>query len=254
MSDNNETGPGLEPIYTPESATTPVTEPVRVELYHPPPGVKVGNYAQHPAYRPVGERVKELRLRLTPGPISDMIVKCHMAAWNAGWWHDIRTGKPLDRNAGEMLMLQVSELCEAAEGLDYNLADDKLPHRKMVEVEIADFLIRQYDYCGGLGIDLQAAVDRSERFEGHNEAIHRNAHTPALFQIVRHLSDAMEGHRKKIEQAHTASLARAWRMANYYARMMGFDLVGAINEKMAYNRTRADHQPAARLAEGGKQY
>lgn len=45
-------------------------------------------------------------------------------------------------------MLTVSELSEAMEGHRKGLMDDKLPHRKMFEVELADALIRIFDIAG----------------------------------------------------------------------------------------------------------
>jgi NTP pyrophosphatase (non-canonical NTP hydrolase) len=100
------------------------------------------------------------------------------------WWVDLETGQPKQRNVGEMLMLIVSEIAEAMEGHRKDLMDDKLPHRKMIEVEIADAIIRQLDLCAGLGLDIG----------------------------------------------------------------------GAVEEKMAYNRVRADHKVEARRAVGGKRY
>ena len=54
-------------------------------------------------------------------------------------------------------MLVVSELAEAMEGHRKSLMDDKLPHRPMIEVELADALIRILDISGGLGFDLGGA-------------------------------------------------------------------------------------------------
>lgn len=76
---------------------------------------------------------------------------------NLKWWHDLETGEPKDRNIPEMLMLIVSEIAEAMEGHRKNLLDDKLPHRSMLEVELADALIRLLDLAGGLGLDLGGA-------------------------------------------------------------------------------------------------
>ena len=44
------------------------------------------------------------------------------------------------------------------EGDRKDLMDDKLPHRKMLEVELADALIRIHDLAGFLGLDLAGAV------------------------------------------------------------------------------------------------
>lgn len=70
------------------------------------------------------------------------------------WWTDIDTGELLKRNVGELLMLTVSELSEAMEGHRKGLMDDHLPHRKMIEVELADAMIRILDLAGGLNLDL----------------------------------------------------------------------------------------------------
>lgn len=83
---------------------------------------------------------------------------CHGAAVAGGWWHDIETGAQLDRNVGELLMLIVSEVAEAMEGHRKNLMDDKLPHRKMLEVELADAVIRIFDLAGSQNFDLGDAI------------------------------------------------------------------------------------------------
>jgi NTP pyrophosphatase (non-canonical NTP hydrolase) len=76
---------------------------------------------------------------------------------NDEWWKDPVTGERLQRNRAELLMLIVSELAEAMEGERKNLMDDKLPHRRMAEVELADALIRIFDYAGGFGYDIGGA-------------------------------------------------------------------------------------------------
>lgn len=86
---------------------------------------------------------------------------CHGLAARSGWWTSRLTGKPLDFsqvNVGEKLMLIVSEVAEGMEGHRKDLMDDKLPHRKMLEVELADALIRIFDLAGFLQFDLAGAV------------------------------------------------------------------------------------------------
>lgn len=89
--------------------------------------------------------------------LNDYSKQVHAA--NQKWWQDMNTGSPLKRNKGELLMLIVSEVSEAMEGERKDLMDDKLPHRKMAEVEMADALIRLLDYCAGFGYDIQGAYD-----------------------------------------------------------------------------------------------
>lgn len=84
-----------------------------------------------------------------------------------GWWTNMRTGEPLDRNVGEMLCLVHSEISEAMEGHRKSRMDDKLPHRKMIEVELADAVIRILDICGGLGLDLAGALIEKTQYNCH---------------------------------------------------------------------------------------
>lgn len=109
---------------------------------------------------------------------------CHQRAQRAGWWDDY-DGAPDNLKpallAGRQ-MLMVSEVAEAMEALRKDRKDDHLPNRKGEEVELADAVIRIFDYAG----------------------------------------------------------------------KRGFNLGGAIIEKMAYNLARADHKPENRKKEGGK--
>lgn len=119
---------------------------------------------------------------------------CHGAAHSAGWWstkhgedlrHIMREGGAFGGALfSQKLCLIHSEVSEAMEGHRKSLPDDKLPHRPMPEVELADAVIRIFDLAGA----------------------------------------------------------------------MGYELGGAIAEKLEYNANRADHKPENRAKEGGKAY
>ncbi len=101
---------------------------------------------------------------------------CHGDAKAAGWWTDLATNTDLtetkDFNVAEKLMLIVSEVAEAMEGARRDLMDDHLPHRKQIEVELADTLIRITDLAGAMNLDLAGAV--AEKLEyNRNRADHK---------------------------------------------------------------------------------
>jgi len=89
--------------------------------------------------------------------LSRLSADIHQNNIDAGWWD-----KP--REDGTLLMLMVSEIAEAMEGLRKDLMDDKLSHYKMVDVELADALIRILDYCGSRDIDIGQIVAEKRAF------------------------------------------------------------------------------------------
>ena len=96
---------------------------------------------------------------------------CYADAYKAGW-HTDKEGNLLDRNKGQMLCLIHSEVSETMEGERKNLMDDHLPHRKMAEVELADVIIRVFDYAGRFGYDLGGAFVEKLEYN-RNRADHK---------------------------------------------------------------------------------
>lgn len=85
---------------------------------------------------------------------------CHGAARASGWWNsdDPNTSMANPLHFSNKLCLIHSEISEAMEGDRKKLKDDKLPHRPMREVELADAVIRIFDLAGGYGLDLGGAI------------------------------------------------------------------------------------------------
>ena len=109
-------------------------------------------------------------------PVNALCADIHAHNIAAGWWTDLASGISLgdavrDRHSrlghalvAEKLCLVHSEVSEAMEGHRKSLPDDKLPHRPMVEVELADACIRIFDLAGALGLDLGGAIEEKRAY------------------------------------------------------------------------------------------
>jgi len=88
-----------------------------------------------------------------------------------GWWErdearemvaTLVDKRPLTKSQATLIASKLalchSELSEALEGMRKGLMDDHLPHRPMVEVELADTIIRILDLSGFMNLDIGGAI------------------------------------------------------------------------------------------------
>jgi len=102
--------------------------------------------------------------------INKAVNECHQAASKSGWWDGVDISNPFV--FATKLALIHSEVSEAMEGNRKNLMDDKLPHRRMDEVELADTVIRIFDLAGAAGMDLGGAIVEKMAYNA-NRADHK---------------------------------------------------------------------------------
>lgn len=79
-------------------------------------------------------------------------IDIHETAVSKGWWEE-------DREDGTLIALMHAELSEAIEAARMgNPPDDKIPNFTGVEAELADVIIRIFDFAEARGLDVIGAM------------------------------------------------------------------------------------------------
>lgn len=191
--------------------------------------------------------------------LAQLATEIHASNVAAGWWTDLKTRESIlaTRNRPEMLMLAVSEIAEAAEGLD-GRPDDKLPHLPMHDVELGDFVIRQLDQ---IGAEMSLGHAPPYCFEDMGPTLEMAAKDLAplrdsdrLMAIVCLVSEAMEHLRKGRMRGYIETMCSGIELAFGIAQLRQVDLLDIIAQKRAFNAVRADHQVENRVQDGGKAF
>jgi len=182
--------------------------------------------------------------------INELARSIHIDNVLSGWW-------PVDADPLTKAQLVITEIAEATEGARKDLMDDHLPHRKMEEVELADTLIRVLD----LGEWAAFKYVGSTSFEDLQDEVIANLDHPAGLHFI--LSAHAVGFGSLFLKA-TGFRDDAEFNDESYSRMIDaiiiisnirqFDLFAALDEKLAYNRSRNDHKLEVREATGGKKF
>jgi|TARA_R100000084_G_scaffold103245_1_gene59203 hypothetical protein len=164
----------------------------------------------------------------------------HQANVDAGWWDEWPNRK--DRyNTARMLI--VTELAEGAEGARKDLMDDHLPHRKMLDVELADAAIRILDLAGACEINLNF----KDAARNGNGAGYWSQFWDRMRNDLERLDIVA---RSVYVKGMDVALFRIITLCKYKR----IPLLEIIEEKRAYNAQRADHKRENRAQAGGKKW
>lgn len=201
---------------------------------------------------------------------------CHSTSVTCGWWKDAEryavpdldgAHDPVDDdrlNIPTKIALIHTEIREAHDFYLSGEYDDHLPHLLGAPVELGDTVIRVGDTAGYLSIDMDAAIaEMSGEFRTHAEFIEfRMQANPkywrtltggrAILELHNFAADATEAFRRGKTEEFARCLARIVLLCDLICERNDWDLIAISREKVAYNRTRADHKLQAREADGGK--
>lgn len=166
-----------------------------------------------------------------------------------GWWDDP------NRCIFTTLQLVSTEIAEATEGERKDLNDDHLPDRKMGEVELADALIRVLDLGGRCGWIFK---EETRTVLEYGDSTVGRLHL-SLNSLLIDLSDTVLMHEDKDggyykTHQHSRDYSRLIKGILKAAKTLGYDIVGAVDEKLAYNAKRADHKRENRAKQHGKAF
>jgi hypothetical protein len=193
----------------------------------------------------------------------------HQNAIDKGWWPLTPDGKAdwKGRDVGEILILATSELAEALEVWrdGKNIIESWKGDKGKPEgfpVEMADFVIRvietmvacesRFNIAFKIVIGAEAVASAMREIKTQFQEVPRNNVGDELMQISSRLSSAYASIKEDHPSApnyiwtdnagvggFTIALAESVRLAFVQASRIGFNLWEAIEEKHAYNKTRA---------------
>lgn len=169
-----------------------------------------------------------------------------------GWWDD------MNRCIYQTIQLISTEIAEATEGARKNLMDDHLPHRKMEEVELADVLIRTLDLGGRMGLSVPSKLNQSA-IDNVSGQIAESGFTAGrqhfgmnvlLTEFANQLIERDEYETDPSDLNYHYSMLIITILG--YGQSKDYDIISAMNEKIEYNKNRADHKRENRNKENGK--
>jgi hypothetical protein len=160
-----------------------------------------------------------------------------------GWWEGSQAC------IFQKIQMASTEIAEATEGARKNLMDDKLPHRKMEEVELADVFIRVLDVGGRMDLRYVVSWIETEWCDSSKSVgMQHLGINKALIQF------AVQVYRDSPAPVLSKYYSTIINCILIVASNRNYDIMAAVHEKMGFNATRADHKLENRAKDNGKSF
>jgi len=190
--------------------------------------------------------------------LNELSKEIHAYNVEAGWWTE-------GICIYSKLQLISTEIAEATEGERKNLMDDKLPERRMGEVELADALIRTLDFGGRFDLTVWGNEIPSFIYEFFYYAMESKSVGHMHMLLTEYVADLYKGCREafqpqsknnnrkeQIEKHMDLEYNTLVYSIIHVAELNNYDIWSAMEEKREFNKTRSDHSKESRASEGGK--
>jgi hypothetical protein len=160
-----------------------------------------------------------------------------------GWWEGEQAC------IFQKIQMASTEMAEATEGARKNLMDDKLPHRKMEEVELADALIRVLEVGGRMDLRYVVSWIGTEWCDSSNSV--GMQHLGINKALIQFAVQAYRGSSAPVlSKCYSTIIDCILKVASH----RNYDIMAAMHEKMEFNATRADHKLDNRAKDNGKSF
>lgn len=189
---------------------------------------------------------------VTPTYLNEKRKEIH--EWNkqVGWW---------DNNPCKFMkgVLGLTEMAEAVEGKrNDDKVDDHLPHYKMWAVELADWAIRSMDLEAACGFYDKELTPTSE-FPTYENYIQSqldviNEDKLGLGEVIWWAAVSWMTVMGAVIAESKGHMPAPTLLIFVLAKFTGVDLLPIIEEKLEYNKKRADHTRENREKVGGKKF
>lgn len=181
--------------------------------------------------------------------LNEYAKKIYKQNCDVGWWDNC------DRCIFETLQLVSTEVAECTEGERKDLMDDHLPRRKMAEVELADTLIRVLDLGWHLGLNFNGIKTNTLKSYANKWCNKSNSIGKQHLGINSDLLSFSHSY-DDAEEFREVGLKYDILICSILlvAKNSGYDIIGAMDEKLEYNKTRSDHKRENREKANGKKF